>query len=116
LVFGAMTVAPRNAKAQDVNQLFNGLVNVSINIQNLTVIVDDVDILSDNFIVVNVEDVLDEVEINVLSELIDVSDVASFNRDILTDILQDFSILDQSQTVIGVLSDQDVVYLYYLRG
>ena len=116
LALAAWTSTPSQAKADDVTDLFAGLVNVVIVIDNFDnlVYVNDVDILDYDY--VNVLDILNEDDIAILSVLIEESPIASFNQVILDDILQFYDVLNADQIVVGVLSDQGVIYFLDTGG
>ena len=115
LVLGAVTAAPARAKADEVQQLLFGLLNVNVyvDVDVGDIHINDVNILSENFVLVNVEDVLNGFEIAILDDLISNNVIASGNQDFLNQVLSDNNILDANQTVVGILSDQDVVYAVY---
>ena len=115
LVLGAITAAPAQAKADEVQQLLLGLVNVNVFVDGDVgdIYVNDVNVLSENFVLVNVEDVLNGFEIAILDNLISNNVIASCNQWFLNDVLSGNNILDANQTVVGILSDQDVVYAVY---
>ncbi len=110
LVLGALTYTPARAKADDLEDLLQGLLTVVVDIDrfNDLVYINDVDILDYNY--VNVSDVLDDFGIEILSIVIDEVPILSFNQGLLDDILQFEGVLDGDQVVVGVLSDQGVIY------
>ncbi len=114
LALGTFTFASPVAKADDVEDLYDGLVNVVVHIDEFDnlIYVNDIDVLDYNY--VNVADILDDDSIGVLSALIDEDPIASFDQGLLDDILQFNNVLNTDQIVVGVLSDQGIIY--YLEG
>ncbi len=110
LVVGALTLAPARAKADVVDDLYASLVQVVVDIDEFDnlVYINDVNILDYNY--VNVSDVLSDDDVAILSILLDDDPIASFNQGLLDDILQFNQVLDQDQIVVGVLSDQGIIY------
>jgi len=96
-------VAVNSAQAQsnqgtNLGQVVSGLINVNVgavavNIGDITLedLVDVGDVLSDN-------------ETNVLNNVLNRSPILSNNSDILTNLLRDADIIDETQVVVGVLS------------
>jgi hypothetical protein len=82
-----------------VGQLVSGLINVNVgavavNIGDITLedLVDVGDVLSNNR------------QIEILSNILNNSPIASNNSEILTNLLRNAEIIDQTQVVVGVLS------------
>ena len=95
----AWALAPTAAEAQSkgkqntIGQLVSGLINV--NVQN--VVLKDV-------VVVDVNDVLNDNEVEILNNVLNNSPILSYNSEILTNVLQNADIIDDTQVVVGVLS------------
>jgi hypothetical protein len=103
----AFALVPSTAKADLVDNLVVSLINVNVEVEDVNVYINDVDILDYNY--VNVRDVLNDVDIAVLLVEIEDSPIASKNQNFLNNLLQNAEILDD-QIVVGVLSDQKVIY------
>lgn len=100
IMLAMISVGAQAQSQQDTNvgQLVSGLVTVNvgavaINIGDITV--EDV---------IDVENVLNENEIRILNNVLNRSPIASNNSRILTNLLRDAEIIDQTQVVVGVLS------------
>jgi hypothetical protein len=96
---GTTNVA-RAQSDQDTNvgQLVSGLINVNVG----AVAVNIGDITLEDL--VDVDDVLTGIEIRALNNVLNNSPIASNNRDILTNLLRDAEIIEDTQVVVGVLS------------
>ena len=90
---GALALAPGQAEAKPgIGQLLKGLVNVNVSDIDVTVVD-----------VVDITDSLNDNQIEVLSRLIENSEVASDNQNFLNDLLRNADIIDDTQVVVGVL-------------
>ena len=99
-VMVAVAMAPNSASAQspgtNVGQLVSGLVNVNVG----AIVVNDV---------VDVSDVLNDNNVEVLNNVLNRSPILSNNSNILTNLLREADILNDTQVVVGVLSGGIVV-------
>lgn len=94
LVVMFVAVFAHTVKAQDnVGQALSGLINVNVNVGDITI--NDV---------IDVEDVLNDNEVRILNNVLNNSPIASNNSDILTNLLRDAEILNDNQVVVGILS------------
>src|SRR5688500_17205844 len=98
-VLGTNVSQAQPAQRTNVGQLVSGLINVNVgavavNISDITLedLVDVGDVLSDNR------------EIDILTNILNNSPIASNNSDILTNLLREANILTDTQVVVGVLS------------
>lgn len=110
LALGAFTFAPAKATADEVRHLEKSLIKVVVDLdaKHDLITVNHINILDYNY--VPITDVLDDVNVGVLTGLLNENDIASFNQGVLDDILQFAGVLDQNQIVVGVLSDQGIIY------
>ncbi len=102
VAFGAVVATPTEAGAQsqqrtNVGQLVSGLINV--NVGAVAVNIGDVTV-SD---VVDVQDVLNNNQIDILTNVLNNSPIASNNSDILTNLLRNADLITDNQIVVGVL-------------
>jgi hypothetical protein len=86
----------------NVGRLVSGLLNV--NIQNV-----QVDVETGDITVVNVQDVLQDFEITILETVIIRNVRVLENAEILTNLLREANILNDSQIVVGILSGPLIV-------
>ena len=84
--------------APNVGQLISGLINVNVNIQDITI--EDV---------IDVENVLNNNDVRILNNVLNRSPILSNNSDILTNLLREADILTDLQVVVGVLSGAPVI-------
>ena len=98
-VVGTNAAEAQSTQRTNVGQLVSGLINVNVgavavNIGDITLedLVDVGDILSNNR------------EIDILTNILNNSPIASNNSDILTNLLRDANILTDTQVVVGVLT------------
>ena len=84
--------------APNVGQLISGLINVNVNVQDITI--EDV---------IDVEDVLNNNDVRILNNVLNRSPILSNNSEILTNLLRDADILNDLQVVVGVLSGAPVI-------
>lgn len=91
-------VQAQSEQRTNVGQVVRGLVNV--NVGAVAVNVGDIT-LED---LVDVGDVLSDVEITALNNVLNNSPIASNNSEILTNLLRDAKIIEDTQVVVGVLS------------
>lgn len=94
-----------DAKAQDSNvgQVLSGLINV--NVGAVEVNIGDITVAD----LVDVENVLNNNETRILNNVLNNSPIASNNSDILTNLLRDADIIEDTQVVVGVLSGQFII-------
>lgn len=86
----------------NVGQLVSGLINVNVGAVQ-------VDIETGDITLVNVEDVLNDNNVEALNNVLNNNTVVIRNVDILTNLLRDANILNDSQVVVGVLSGGQIV-------
>src|SRR5215218_6537622 len=93
------SVSAQSDQRTNVGQLLAGLINVNVgavavNIGDITIsdLVDVGDVLSNNR------------DIDILSNILNNSPIASNNSDILTNLLRDADLITDNQVVVGVLS------------
>jgi len=98
VIVGALTCDAKAQPSPNLGQLISGLINVNVNVQDITV--EDV---------IDVEDVLNNNEVRVLNNVLNNSPILSNNSDILTNLLREADILNDLQVVVGVLSGAPVV-------
>ena len=103
-VVGTNSAQAQSNQRTNVGQLVSGLINVNIgavavNIGDITVadLVDVGDVLSNNR------------EIDILNNILNNSPILSNNSEILTNLLREADILNDTQVVVGVLSGQFVI-------
>jgi hypothetical protein len=100
---GAVVLTPTPAMAQsnqrtNLGQIVSGLINV--NVGAVAVNVGDIT-LED---LVDVSDVLNDNNVEALNNILNRSPILSNNSEILTNLLRDADIIDETQVVVGVLS------------
>jgi hypothetical protein len=93
----AAGAAPPTSRQASVGTLLRGLINV--NVQNVAVNIGDITLTD----VVDVSNVLNNNQIEVLTDLINNSPIASNNSNFLNDLLRDAEIITDNQIVVGVL-------------
>jgi len=76
-----------------VGQLVSGLLNVQVNVGDITV--DDL---------IDVENVLNDNEIRILNNILNRSPILSNNQDVLNNLLRDAEIITVDETVVGILN------------
>lgn len=91
-------VQAQSEQRTNVGQVVRGLINV--NVGAVAVNVGDIT-LED---LVDVGDVLSGIEITALNNVLNNSPIASNNSEILTNLLRNADIIDETQVVVGVLS------------
>ncbi|OLY91018.1 hypothetical protein SAMN05444008_11389 [Cnuella takakiae] len=91
-------VQAQSNQGTNVGQVVRGLINV--NVGAVAVNVGDIT-LED---LVDVGDVLSDIEITALNNVLNNSPIASNNSEILTNLLRNADIIDETQVVVGVLS------------
>lgn len=87
-----------------VGQLVSGLLNVVVGVNVVTgdITLNDVDVIDIDTI--NVEDVLNNNEIRVLSNILNNNRILNNLTILLTDVLQNNDILSENQVVVGILN------------
>lgn len=101
LFFLTGTMETKAQQSANVGQALQGLINVNIGAVQADV---DVDNVLNNFTLVEVNNSLNNNEVQILNNVLNNSPIASNNSNILTNILQNADILEQTQVVVGVLS------------
>lgn len=91
-------VSAQSTQRTNVGQLVSGLVNVNVG----AVAVNIGDITLEDL--VDVDNVLNDLQIDILNNVLNNSPIASNNSEILTNLLRNADIIDETQVVVGVLS------------
>ncbi len=85
--------AQQRGRTPNVGQLVSGLLNVQVNVGDITV--DDL---------IDVENVLNDNEIRILNNILNRSPILSNNQDVLNNLLRDAEIITVDETVVGILN------------